>query len=62
MKLTILRIAAKLYDNQNINILNRLNRIVTLTQGDADEWRKHISTPIEIITNPLTHYSVSITN
>lgn len=58
----VLRIAAKLYDNQNINILNRLNRIVTLTQGDADEWRKHISTPIEIITNPLTHYSVSITN
>ena len=58
----VLRIAAKLYDNQNINILNRLNRIVTLTQGDADEWRKHISTPIEIITNPLTHYPVSITN
>ena len=58
----VLRIAAKLYDNQNINILNRLSRIVTLTQGDADEWRKHISTPIEIIPNPLTHYPASITN
>ena len=58
----ILRIAAKLYDNQNINTLNRINRIVTLTQGDADEWRKHISTPIKIIPNPLTYFPESITN
>lgn len=50
----ILRMVAKLYDRQNLKYINRFDRIVTLTQGDADEWEKHVSTKIEVIPNPLT--------
>ena len=50
----ILRIVAKLYDRQKLKYVNRFDRIVALTQGDADVWRKHVSTKIEVIPNPLT--------
>ena len=58
----ILRIVAKLYDRQNLKYVNRFDRIVALTQGDADEWKKHVTTKIEVIPNPLAiPQSVQIT-
>ena len=51
---------AKLYDKYNLKYVNRFDRMVTLTQGDAKEWRKHIFAQIEVIPNPLTDYPFSL--
>ena len=34
---------------------------MTLTEGDANEWRKHVSSKIEVIPNPLTYYPSELT-
>lgn len=49
----ILSMVAKLYDKQNLKYVNRFNNVITLTKGDADEWKKHILTKIDIIPNLL---------
>ena len=48
---------ARFYDKQNLRYVNRFDRMVCLTHGDAEEWRKHISIKIEVIPNPLTYFS-----
>lgn len=55
-----MRIVAKLYDIQYYRSINRFDRLVTLTEGDANEWRKHISSDIEVIPNPLTYYPITL--
>ena len=50
----IMRMVAKVYDWQNLRYVNRFDALVTLTNGDATEWKKHISTDIKVIPNPLT--------
>lgn len=59
-KRSFLRLVAKLYDRHNLKYLNRFDRMITLTQGDAKEWREHIFTPIEVIPNPLADYPFSL--
>lgn len=51
-----MRIIAKLYDLQYYRIINKFDRLVTLTNGDACEWGRHITSEIEVIPNPLTYY------
>lgn len=51
---------AKFYDKQNLRYVNRFDRMVCLTYGDAKEWSKHISTRIEVIPNPLVFSSLSL--
>lgn len=51
---------ARLYDNLNLRFVNRFDRMVCLTRGDAKEWRKHISTKIEVIPNPLKYIPFSL--
>lgn len=51
-----MRIVAKLYDLQYYRNINRFDRLVTLTEGDANEWRRHISSEVVVIPNPLTYY------
>ena len=53
---------AKLYDKYNLKYVNHFDRLITLTQGDAVEWYKHIFVPIEVIPNPLTDYPFSLTD
>jgi len=55
-----MRILARIYDRQNTKYVNHFNRMITLTEGDANQWKKHISTSIEVIPNPLTEYPKSI--
>ena len=55
-----LRIIAKLYDLHYYRNINKFDRLVSLTEGDANEWRKHISSDIEIIPNPLTYYPLTL--
>ena len=50
----------RFYDKQNLRYVNRFDRMVCLTHGDAEEWRKHISTKIEVIPNPLTYIPFSL--
>lgn len=51
-----MRVVARLYDLQYYRIINKFDRLVTLTVGDADEWGRHISSEIGVIPNPLTYY------
>lgn len=56
----ILHFVAKYYDRNLLRFVGRFDRLVSLTCGDADEWRKHISTQIEVIPNPLTYELFSL--
>ena len=55
-----MRIIAKLYDLQYYRIINRFDRLVTLTNGDACEWDRHITSEIKVIPNPLTFYPLTL--
>lgn len=52
----LMRQVAKYYDRQYYSRINCFDRLVTLTEGDANEWRKHVTSAIEVIPNPLTFY------
>ena len=55
-----MRIIAKLYDLHYYRNINKFDRLVSLTEGDANEWRKHIFSEIEVIPNPLTYYPLTL--
>ena len=55
-------IIAKLYDLHYYRNINKFDRLVSLTEGDANEWRKHISLDIEVIPNPLTYYPLTLSD
>ncbi len=50
-----LRMLAHLYDKYHYHKMSRFDLLVTLTKGDASEWRKYFSR-IEVVPNPLTYY------
>ncbi len=56
----LMRIVAKVYDLQYYHSINQFDRIVTLTDGDANGWRKHVSTEVVVIPNPLTYYPLTL--
>lgn len=51
-----MRMVAKLYDRKYYKIINKFDMLVTLTEGDASEWHKHVSSKIVVIPNPLTYF------
>ena len=56
-----MRMIAMIYDRNYYQCINKFERLVTLTEGDANEWRKHVSSKIEVIPNPLTYYPSELT-
>ena len=50
-----MKMIATLYDAQTFRQIRKCDCLVTLTQGDADEWRKHAENII-VIPNPVTRY------
>lgn len=55
-----MRMIAKVYDRKYYQSINRFDRLITLTEGDANEWRKHVSSVIGVIPNPLTYYPLEL--
>ena len=51
----IIRDFAELYDHYVFNRLKQCDLMVVLTEGDAMEWRKHV-TRVVVIPNPITFY------
>ena len=51
---------AKLYDKNYYRCIDKYDRLVTLTKGDANEWSMHVSSIIMVIPNPLTYYPISM--
>lgn len=49
----VIRWAAKKYDKSNLDYVSHFDRLISLTDGDAEEWRKHIFIKIRVIPNPL---------
>ena len=56
----IIRWIAKKYDKSNLDYISRFDRLISLTHGDAEEWRKHVSNQIEVIPNPLKEIPISM--
>ena len=45
---------AKIYDEWNLRAMRHCNALITLTEGDAQNWRRY-SDKVEIIPNPVTY-------
>ena len=54
----VMRMIARLYDLYYYKSINKFDVLVSLTKGDANEWRKHVCSVIKVIPNPLTYYPV----
>lgn len=52
----------KLWLKRYIHIVKRCKMIISLTQGDAQFWRKHKANRVQVLTNPLTIYPEMICN
>lgn len=51
---TIKYYIAKIYDEWNLRAIRHCNALITLTEGDAQNWRRY-SNKVEIIPNPVTY-------
>ena len=57
--LPIVRKLMTLYDSYMMSRLNKCDKLIVLTEGDAIEWRKHLS-HVEVIPNPVTFYPLQV--
>lgn len=60
MSYPFLHYFARIYDMLKLRYVNRFDRMVCLTHGDAKEWSKHITTRIEVIPNPLVYIPLPV--
>lgn len=51
---TIKYYIAKIYDEWNLRAIRHCNALITLTDGDAQNWKRY-SNKVEIIPNPVTN-------
>lgn len=56
---SILHFFAKVYDAYFLNRVCIFDRLVALTQGDANDWKKYIKS-VSVIPNPITFYPENV--
>ena len=54
-KNVIMRSIVQLYDNYFLSKINKFEKLIVLTHGDSEEWKRYINNVV-IIPNPLTFY------
>ena len=55
----IMHLLARFYDRRNGKAIQKYDAMVTLTEGDAEDWAKHTK-KIVVIPNPITSYPQKI--
>lgn len=58
----LMKYIAAFFDNRSMKLVNEYDCLVTLTEGDAKEWREKGVKNVEVIPNPLSVYPKDVSN